>query len=714
MKFYKTLIVSIFSLLLITLCLNISAQVIITGLSENPQLIKKYPLDLSLEKSDEEYESVKLPFFDDFSYSSLYPDPALWVDRQAFVNNTFPIRPPTIGVATLDALNEKGRVYAHASTTVFPADTLTSRPIRLDSIFNPNRPIRISDSLYFSFYYQPGGGSVNNSAIVEWERIGDEPERNDVLILEFGYNTGDSTFYGFSYTEMIAEVDYQPGDSILNPYFTDIYYYFTEYVFAGTPFQMPSDSLFQPLYVWNEVWSTEGVSLDDWLSEDPVGLIYFKLVMIPIVDEIYLRDNFQFRFRNYASLEDRGIAGWAGNVDQWHIDYVMLNYNRRADDIYPNDVAFVSPTTTILQKYQAMPWKQFRQSDLKSSFHNQLVNISSSEKNTSYGYTVLKNGTDMIGNLVTNNENALPYYNNGLHDDIPFHVDPPIDFEIPLDGADSAYVVINHIFEVVGMGDICRRNDTCTHIQRFYNYYAYDDGTAEAGISVLSTMYQPQAYLAVRFQLAQPDTLQAIKMWFNRVLNDANVASFTLKVWRDQNGLPGEELYSQEALQPSHADDYLNFVTYKLAEPFIVSGSFFVGFYQNHKTQLNIGFDQNSDARGEVFSNTSNEWEEVFYLGAPMIRPLLGSSHGIGIPENREPARLTLYPNPTNGVVNVVIPENQNITKILVYDLYGKMILSKDYQGDNSIDLSSYAAGVYFMKLLSHDRQAGTGKIVKY
>jgi hypothetical protein len=65
-----------------------------------------------------------------------------------------------MGVVTLDALGADGKVYLHGTRDVFGADTLTSRPIRLDSLFNPiRRVIRIQDSIYFSFYYQPGGGT---------------------------------------------------------------------------------------------------------------------------------------------------------------------------------------------------------------------------------------------------------------------------------------------------------------------------------------------------------------------------------------------------------------------------------------------------------------------------------------------------------------------------------------------------------------------------
>jgi hypothetical protein len=40
-----------------------------------------------------------------------------WFDNYAFWNTTYPILPPTIGVATLDGLNEYGLPYNNTNTS---------------------------------------------------------------------------------------------------------------------------------------------------------------------------------------------------------------------------------------------------------------------------------------------------------------------------------------------------------------------------------------------------------------------------------------------------------------------------------------------------------------------------------------------------------------------------------------------------------------------
>ena len=689
------------------------SQEILTGTVQNPTIVKAAKKWVP-KRSD---AAVNLPFVDDFSNYSGYPDPHLWLDRQGFVNTGFAVLPPTLGVVTLDALNEYGQIYPQASHSTFPADTLTSRPIRLDSNFVQNRPMQVADSIYFSFYYQPGGASRDPEAGA-WEIVGDAPEHSDKLVLEFGYATGNVVFAGFVYGEYVIEDGqyYSMGDSVENPFMPGTYYVFESDAYAGETILMPVDSIFEDEYIWNQVWSSYGCDVSDWLAEN--SLEYFKQVMIPITDAQYFRNNFQFRFRNYASLDEdawtsANIVGWSSNCDQWNIDYIRLDLNRRINDLYPNDVAFVTPSMSTLKEYQAMPWKQYRGSDMITQFHNDLSNLSSSVKNTSYTFNIVKNHEQTIYVSPLNNENAQPYYPHGLHD-AQFHVSPLLEMEYEYDGMDSAVFTITHIFSMIGVNDERRSNDTSRFEQKFYNYYAYDDGTAEAGYCLLSTMTNPEASLAVKFTLAEPDTLQAVRMWFNHTLNDENVAPFTLKVWDDNNGLPGNVLYELSAQLPEFADEYLDFVPYYLEEPLPISGTFYVGFHQNHDVQLNIGFDQNNDARGKFFYRTAAQWHESYYKGAPMIRPVVGKSFDhSGVQPHQNPADITLYPNPTTDKIKIQINDNREDIDYKIINVYGQCV-EMGKLNNPELSLAKFANGIYFIQLSSNNQTLITEKIIKH
>ena len=352
-----------------------NAQEVLTGLRVNKAITREAAKHTPSQPT--RADGLHLPFVDDFSNYTGYPNPALWQDRYAFVNRSFAIQPPTLGVATLDALDENGNVYSHADAAGFKADQLTSLPIRLDYNFTLHREMRVSDSLYFSFYYQPAGGSL---AGVEWERLGNRPEGRDSLILEFGYATGNTIFIGYEYCDYYLgeNESYVIGDTLFNPFLPSDFYIFDHAAFPGDHLLLPCNELYGPEIYWEHIWNAPGELLDSWIAENP--LQYFKQVMIPITDPKWFVNNFQFRFRNLASLEDNSIVGWASNVDQWNIDYVRLDVNRSQDDLYPNDLAFVMPTTSILKHYQAMPWSQYRDSDLAGSFDNKMANLSKNVK----------------------------------------------------------------------------------------------------------------------------------------------------------------------------------------------------------------------------------------------------------------------------------------------------------------------------------------------
>ena len=111
-------------------------------------------------------KQINLPFFDDFSNDNVVPDASKWMNKSVFVNSGFPSYPINHNAATFDVLDATGKVYSHASSSPFVADSLISNKIKFDNL-TP------ADSLYFSFYYQPQGN-------------GNAPEENDSLVLMFG------------------------------------------------------------------------------------------------------------------------------------------------------------------------------------------------------------------------------------------------------------------------------------------------------------------------------------------------------------------------------------------------------------------------------------------------------------------------------------------------------------------------------------------------
>lgn len=168
---------------------------------------------------------LTLPFYDDFSTSKIYPDSTKWADCNTYVNAGFPLNPVTRNGATFDVLDPQGRVYNYAISNPFIAEYLTSNAIRLDSVFDPEpRALAPSDSLFFSFFYQPQGN-------------GNAPEAQDSLVLEFGVIVDMDTLWhhawstpGCTLAQFLAENDSSYFKQVMIP-ITDTTYFKPKFCF---------------------------------------------------------------------------------------------------------------------------------------------------------------------------------------------------------------------------------------------------------------------------------------------------------------------------------------------------------------------------------------------------------------------------------------------------------------------------------------------------
>jgi hypothetical protein len=149
---------------LISICAkSVSAQELVVGLSSNIVVSEEASRKTKGAES-QNTTTLELPFFDDFSGRSVFPDPLKWADNYVFVNNNYSDKQITTGVATFDAIDSKGKLYETAISSGFEGDVLTSQPINLE--------YTVTDNVMLSFYYQAGG-------------LGDMPEQNDTLTLQF-------------------------------------------------------------------------------------------------------------------------------------------------------------------------------------------------------------------------------------------------------------------------------------------------------------------------------------------------------------------------------------------------------------------------------------------------------------------------------------------------------------------------------------------------
>ncbi|GDX52576.1 hypothetical protein LBMAG27_16230 [Bacteroidota bacterium] len=600
-----------------------SAQEIISELKYNDALIfEKHHSQLR------SIDTVQLPFIDDFSYSQLnpnhkYPDQNLWMDIDCFVNTTYPILPPSIGVATFDGLNEKGEPYdPSASTQVdltssYPADSLTSLPINMNSI-------SVADSVYLSFFYEKMG-------------IGDYPNVGDKLLLELKKNDG----------------------------------------------------------TWNEVWEMDG-------DGSIPTVIKFRQIMIPIIDAAYFFNGFQFRFRNYATT--------SGNNDHWHIDYVRLDSSRSYSDTLIRDVAAVYTPGTILNKYQFMPWTQFRNNqstELAATFPFVVHNMSSIAFNANNKYSaseyfspfsqniMFSNG---VGNSFNFSSGSFLTQNNSTGNDTA-----------SISG-DSALLLIKCLI-TSDSTDKNLRNDTAYRVQPFYNFYAHDDGSAEKAYA----LYGGGSKLAYKFYVNVPDTLRAIQIHFAHITTDVSDKFLSIMLWKSV--LPIEQLqYEQDFLQPTYIDSINGFATYILDTPQAISDTFLVGWLQTYPDYLNVGLDKNTDSHQYVFYQTSVNptFVQSTAIGSIMIRPVVGAKLTYTSVQNIsvETISVNCFPNPVDDILHLNV-KGINHAELFITDLTGRTIQISEGTDEN-IFVGNLSPGMYLLTVKDKlSKQSFTTRFIK-
>ncbi len=699
---------NIFVIILIFQTINTFGQEFVTGISVNEKVaainkkLIKTQKNCSCSKHISKVHKT-LPFFDDFSKTKTIPDTSLWIGRSVFINENFAFRPLNKGVATFDALDSTGNIYKNADYIAFPADVLTSVPLRTDSVFNPvKHKLTPADSLYFSFYYQPQG-------------IANDPEPWDTLLLEFSYFTGDTVFSHVDSIWVSASTYLTNQQDTIKPFDTlwappgcnpNMYKINYQTITWGDWIQMPCDSVMVPERKWKEVWKTEGMTLDSFRNKYGKN---FVEVMIPITDPIYFYNGFQFRFRNYASIANDIIPSWKSNVDEWNIDLVYLNYNRNIADTTFRMLTFSERAPSFLKHYEVMPFRQYRAdpvNTLADEIHLYIANLDKVEHNTKYRYNVYNSDGTFYYGYDGGSCNLPPVYSYGFQNCNTScgaaHACPPVQSSFSYNqSADTASFIIKHYISDSSQSNILV--DSAIYGQGFYNYFAYDDGTPELGYN-LEPAY---AQLAYQFKLIIPDTLWGLQIYFNHTQNNANANYFNLKVWADNNGKPGELLYREDGEKVEWSNGIYAFYPYMFSKPIVVSGTIYVGFEQLQQGGLNVGFDANHDSREHIFYNVENNWYQSNFAGALMIRPIIGSNLILNVKKydmiKNQP--LKVYPNPAGNILFFKLPGNDKYKtlKVQIYSLYGSVLENVEVD-NNQINITGLNDGMYILRLFSGNK----------
>ena len=577
-------------------------------------------------------DTLDLPFFEDFSHKGIYPDSSKWLNNQVYINNHFPFRPPSLGVATFDMLDEKGQPINGTINKDFsgPGDSLLSQYINLND--SAGIPYSLSDSIVFSFFYQANG---------------------------YGYHldSEDSLFLFFR-------------NSFNN---------------------------------WVKVWSKGGnPSTSD-----------FEQVMIAIDQSSYLHKGFQFLF----TTKSRQV----GNANQWHIDYITLDKYRSVAYPYYVDYSIQTTPTPLLKNYYEMPFSHFMLNPASHVADSLYVRASGLDIDT---FNIVVKHREMFGaNLLVNTSFA----SNGANV-------PPMssrwrrvnnyNFYSSLGG--PLPIIIDREFEIRDAGTINEftANDKIQTQQVFYDYFAYDDGSAEQGFGFdhLSNPSNVEGEIAYGFKMEQQDTLYGIGVFFNQGVFDVSRTTFTLRVWQSidkTNSGDGDVLiYESEVLSPQYTDQINRYwVHYPDTVLVLPAGEFYIGWHQNTLFNLNVGWDRNSGNQKEadqvnphLYYKLFGQWSNANLPdGSLMMRPYVGTRRSVFASKEelkQAESNLSFYPNPAHGEIKF----SETLEWLVLYGNDGREVLRKN--NANSLNTSGLSNGVYYLLARNSSHQILRTKLI--
>ena len=460
----------------------------------------------------------------------------------------------------------------------------------------------------------------------------------------------------------------------------------------------------------------------------------WEFFSIRIEDEEYFHDAFQFRFQSYHSP--------GGLDDLWHVDYVKIEANDNESPIF-NDAAFTQTPGSLLSRYTAMPWKQFkanvsgelRDDDIVSSYFNhssvdKTIAADSKAKVVNLTTNVELNANNTVANSVniesqvyTNiNTDGTGTFWSALESELSSFpadtekADLSFDFSFPLtDQASQAFV-----------------NDNTNFTTHLDNYYAYDDGTAESAVFLVNQQDDGPEY-AIRYRANVADQLQGVRFHFPHVDIDQETGqNFSIKVWVDPTGSNdfnylenNEPDYIREFVSPTYPDAFTDslqaLTTYALEDgdgnstPLDIpaGADFYIGLQQTSLgiKGVHVGFDVQYDARPHTFLNLGTFWFPIpeQFDGSIIYRPVMGeeSPGNTAVDDliETDDNLIRLYPNPTTGEVNVSLEEGNYIDyNIQIFNNIGQLVRIE--KAASLLNLNDLQNGVYHLQFVNKNSLA--------
>lgn len=477
--------------------------------------------------------------------------------------------------------------------------------------------------------------------------------------------------------------------------------YFSFYWQVGGYGEMPDDKDSLVLYFrnalgdgkfsWDQKWSKIG-------GEDNIS-DRFEQAIVKVDGGNYFHNEFQFKFVSYSSQR--------GPFDTWHIDYIYLNENRSDNDFDELDQAMTGSPTALFGNYYSIPANVFfkQPEQYLSAQMTQVSNLENDVDPLVYSYNLTNHTTGedygtsisvLTDVMVAREIRAVEVYDM---DEIVVNAQTdPLDSQVLVStfyyNSDNNFLQENDNGgnPVVYPVDLTL-NDTLRTRYILENYYAYDDGTAEFAAAINT----PGGQVAVRFPLAEPDTLTHIDIYIPNIAPESIGQTLDITVWNHLGTTPTNSgILTRQAYTIEAPLGVNTFKRIKLAAPLLTGDTVYIGYKQTSENYLGIGFDRNNQkAKGEIYANTKGFWEQNSRLsGSLMIRPVFAYDSAFTLHEVKKELT-SVFPNPSSGIIKLKGEYNS----LEVFDLSGHLVFTG--LKEDTFDLSFLMDGIYLLKINS-------------
>lgn len=455
---------------------------------------------------------------------------------------------------------------------------------------------------------------------------------------------------------------------------------------------------------WQQIWEKRGSGNDSAFARAEVA-----------IPAALLTANCRFRFRFRGTYNDI--------VHCWNVDYVEINPDRPPGPV--RDIATSHPLPPALRRYSAMPVWQYNAaaaagSEIADSSGTTLSNMELGQEiptpTSSEGkFSVrLADGTLITDNAFLTDSRVVETDTFGMPLGGPLRAALPAQ-PVPLS---PDYKLLQQTIIVNG-GDpalITQHNDTIRRVDELADYYAYGDGSAEAGFTLSAVDPSSAAYA---FDADVADQVAGISLYLPGDLVTGQ--RLFVEVWPDDPAAPGQpaptslirvgfNVPGDSLLRVLGRWYHIWFLT-----PQPVSGRFYAGYSQPANSGfVNIGFDLNdtTQASGRLhfrFGQTGT-WGISRTPGSLLVRPRMNNNGAVGLPEAATVAAPAVFPNPVSAADGMVRVQGE-YTAATLLDALGRPVRTLAANAP-ALDVRDLPAGVYALRFRTANGAGATRRLV--